>query len=61
MKKKVLWILGALCLQYAADFTFLYLNSRGMWVSGGVNDLMYLVGYFVMAIALIQFNSGIDR
>lgn len=56
MKSKVLFLLFALLMQYIADYTFLYQSSRGTWVAGGVNDLMYLTAYFLMAYGLTQFN-----
>lgn len=59
MKNKVLFILFALCFQYAADFTFLYQSSKGTWQVGGINDYMYLVAYFVMTLGLLQFNTAL--
>lgn len=61
MKNKVLFILFALCLQYAADFTFLYQASKGTFQAGGVVDYMYLVAYFVMTLGLLQFNTALAQ
>jgi|SRR3989344_4478088 len=61
MKNKVLFILFALLLQYAADFTFLYQSSRDTWQAGGINDYMYLVAYFVMTLGLLQFNTALTQ
>lgn len=57
MKSKVLFVLFALVIQFLSDYTFLYQSSRGVWHVGGVNDYMYLVSYFVMALSLIQFQT----
>ncbi len=57
MKSKILFILFALCIQFLADYTFLYQTSKGTWVDSGMNDFTYFVAYFVMTIGLIQFNS----
>lgn len=60
MKSKVLWILFALVVQYIADYTFLYWTSQGTWYASGPNDFVYLVAYFIMAIALIQLKTVSD-
>jgi len=57
MKSKILFILFALCIQFMSDYTFLFQSSRGTFVTGGINDFMYLVSYFLMTIALIQFQT----
>lgn len=57
MKSKILFILFALSVQFMSDYTFLYQSSRGIWQVGGLNDYMYLVAYFVMTLALLQFES----
>ena len=57
MKSKILFLLLALCLQFLADYMFLYQISRGTWVDSGVNELIYLISYFVMTMALLQFGS----
>lgn len=61
MKNKVLFILFALCMQYVADWTFLYQASKGIWYAGGINDYMYLVAYFVMTLGLLQFNIALAQ
>lgn len=55
MKPVILFLIFALVLQYAADFTFLYQNNRGTWQTAGFNELMYLVAYFVMTLSLLRF------
>ena len=54
MKDKIFLILGALAVQYAADYNFLYQNLNGTWVNGGYGDYIYLVSYFLMALALMR-------
>lgn len=61
MKSKILFVLFALCIQFASDYTFLYQSSKGTWIVGGVNDYMYLVAYFLMALGLIQFKTVIRK
>lgn len=57
MKKKILLILVALVVQYAADYSFLYTFNRETWYPGGISDLIYISAYFLMAIALIKLAS----
>lgn len=56
MRWPVLTILIALSAQYLADFTFLYQISRDLYIPEGINDVMYLVAYFLMAVALIRLK-----
>lgn len=57
MKPVIIFIVFAFVAQYLADFTFLYQASRETWQAGGINDYTYLVAYFVMTLALIQFKQ----
>jgi len=57
MRPKILFVLVALLAQYLADWTFLYQASRGTWSVSGINDYMYFFAYFLMALALIQFDT----
>lgn len=61
MKSRILFMLFALSVQFLADYVFLYQSSRGMWSVGGVNDYMYLIAYFLMALALIQLKTVLDK
>lgn len=61
MRNKVLFLIGAFVLQYAADFNFLYQNSKGNWINGGYGDYLYLVAYFTMALGLIQFKTVLAK
>lgn len=56
MKRKVLFILLALLLQYIADFSFLYAAKADKVFPAGANDFMYLVAYAAMALALNNFR-----
>ncbi|HSW37434.1 MAG TPA: hypothetical protein VLG37_03645 [Candidatus Saccharimonadales bacterium] len=58
MKNRILLLLGAFVVQYAADFNFLYQNSHGTWVNGGYGDYLYFVSYTVMTASLIYFISA---
>lgn len=60
MKNRILFILGALLVQFLSDYTFLYQAKSGTWHPGGVNDFMYLVAYFLMTIALVELKTVYD-
>ncbi len=55
MRPGILVLIFALLLQYIADFTFLYQSSRGTYLSGKYDDLMYMIAYFVTTSAMITF------
>jgi hypothetical protein len=61
MRPVILFLIFALFLQYLADFVFLYQNSRGTWETAGINELMYLISYFVMTLSLIEFGMVLKR
>lgn len=61
MKNKVLLLLCALVVQYIADFTFLYQSQTETWYVGGNNDLIYLIAYALMSIALLRFSHALDK
>lgn len=61
MKPRILFILFALVFQFITDYTFLYQSSRGIWSGGGMNDYMYLLTYFLMTLALLQFKTVHDQ
>jgi len=56
MKKRILLLIFALAVQYAADFLFLYQDSRNQWSAGGISDFLYLLAYFVMTMALLSMG-----
>ncbi|MBI3633548.1 MAG: hypothetical protein HY226_04620 [Candidatus Vogelbacteria bacterium] len=55
MKAGILLVIFALVVQYLSDFTFLYESHRSAYVPGKFDDLLYLIAYFVMSIAMSQF------
>ncbi len=61
MKPVIFFLIFALLLQYAADFTFLYQTSRKTWQTAGYNELIYLTAYYVMTRSLMKFGAVIDR
>ncbi len=56
MKNKIRFLIFALFIQFLADYTFLYQTSRSTWTDSGINDLIYLISYFCMTLALVNFN-----
>jgi hypothetical protein len=56
IKPGILLVIFALCVQYLSDFTFIYQSNRNTYVSGNYDDLFYLIAYFVMTLALINFT-----
>lgn len=61
MKKRILFILFALVVQYFCDLIFLYQVSRETWHVSGINDYMYLFSYYLMSIGLIQLKTTADN
>lgn len=61
MRSRVLFLLFALFLQYVADYMFLYQHNQETWSSGGINDYIYLLAYFVMSLSLIEFLGAFKR
>jgi hypothetical protein len=57
MKSRVLFILFSLLFQYIADSLFIYETRTEIWYAGGLSDLMFVLSYFLMAVALIQFEG----
>ncbi|TAK04056.1 hypothetical protein EPO34_02775 [Patescibacteria group bacterium] len=57
MKDKVLLILSALVVQYAADYNFLSQAYAGTWGVSGYGDVIYLLAYFLLAIGLIRLKT----
>jgi hypothetical protein len=55
MRSGFVLIILALFAQYIADFSFIYQSSRGTYLAGKYVDLLYLISYFVMAMAMIRF------
>ncbi len=57
MRPKIVLVLMALCVQYAADFLFLYQTNNGTWKAGAISDYPYLLAYMAMVIAILNFGS----
>jgi len=57
MRNKILFLLVALFAQYAADFNFLFQNSRGTWTYAGYGDYLYFFSYFIMTLALLKLRN----
>lgn len=57
MKSKIIYILSALCMQFISDYAFLYQSLKQAAYPAGINDLFYLISYFLMTMALLQFES----
>lgn len=57
MKNRILFVLYALCTQYVADYAFLYQVHNQIWQASSTSDLLYLFAYYVMTLALLQFDG----
>lgn len=58
MRRKIFLILIALVVQYAADYIFLFQVYNDTWYPAGINDLTYLVAYFLMTMALFNLRMS---
>ncbi len=54
-------LLLAMFVQYIADFNFLYQAKNGTWVSGRYGDLLYMIAYFILALALIRLGITFQK
>lgn len=54
MKFPVLLFIGALSVQFIADYAFLYQVSRGIYIGGFEIDFLYMLAYFIMTYSLIK-------
>jgi len=57
MRSKILFIIIALCAQYAADFNFLFQASRNTWKTAAYGDFLYAVSYAIMTLALLNIST----
>ncbi|HUD07076.1 MAG TPA: hypothetical protein VMR34_04265 [Candidatus Saccharimonadales bacterium] len=55
LKAGILFVMFALVVQYISDFTFVYQSNRNTWVPGSYDDLFYLIAYYVMGLAMLNF------
>lgn len=56
MKPKVLYLVGALIVQYVTDYTFLYRAGIGTYYNAGPVDLMYTASFMIMSLGIISFS-----
>jgi len=56
MRAGITLVIVALLVQYVSDSNFIYQSSRGTYLGGQYADLLYLIAYYVMAIAMIKFH-----
>lgn len=61
LRKCIIWVIVALIVQYAADFTFIYQSHKNIYVTGSYDDYFYLLSQFLMTTALIQFLSVYNK
>jgi hypothetical protein len=57
MRAGIILIIIALAIQYASDSNFIYQSSRGTYLGGQYADLLYLIAYYAMSIAMIKFHK----
>ena len=61
LKKPILLFIFALLAQYIADYVFLFQISRDTYTGGLGVDFLYLMAYFIMALALINLGSSYKK
>lgn len=61
MKYRALGILIALFIQYAADFSFIHAAAKGTYVAGNYVDVIYMIAYFAMTLAILSFDPDYFR
>src|ERR1035437_3968516 len=61
MRAPILFFIAALIAEYIADFLFLYDSHSGAYIPGGINDLLFVVSYSLMAISIIQLGVVFKR
>jgi len=58
LKKPIWYLIVALIVQSLSDFVFIFQAIAGSWYVGGFNDMMYLLSYFLMTLALINMGDA---
>ncbi len=56
MRTGIMFVILALLVQYVSDSNFIYQSSRGTYLGGQYADLLYLIAYYVMTLAMIKFH-----
>ncbi|MFN4181275.1 MAG: hypothetical protein ACK4FA_01075 [Candidatus Paceibacteria bacterium] len=59
LRRPIAFLVAALILQYIADSYFVYDYNRGAWYNANLNDYVYLVSYFILAVAIIYLDDVI--
>lgn len=59
--KSMLVLLFALIFQFFSDYSFLYLSLHELWEPFGLNDVLYMLSYWFMAISLTSLNSTFNN
>lgn len=60
MRGPLTLLMAALVAQYVAEFNFLYQAANESWQNGGYGDMLYLLSYFVIALALVRIKAALD-
>lgn len=58
MRSAILLLLVAIVFEYVADTIFLYSSMIGSWEPADISDFLYMTSYFVMAYAILNFDSS---
>lgn len=58
MRNRIFFILYALFIQFLSDYTYLFQSIHQTAYPGSINDLMYLLAYFIMTLSLLQFDTA---
>lgn len=59
LRKPIAFLVAALICQYIADSYFVYDFNRGAWYNANLNDYVYLVAYFVLALSIMYLDEVI--
>ncbi|MFM7088588.1 MAG: hypothetical protein ACKOW9_03590 [Candidatus Paceibacterota bacterium] len=59
LRLPIAFLVTALILQYVADAYFVYDYNQGIWYNANLNDYVYLVSYFVLAVAIVYLDDVI--
>lgn len=61
MRKRVIFIIIALTMQYLTEFTFLYSSGLGIYYNASFVDLMYAFSYCLMTLAIVSFDFNVSQ
>ncbi len=57
----IIGVIIALLIHYFAESWYLYQSKQETFIPGGTTDLAFLVAYFAMTMALIQFKTAFNK